>query len=129
PLGPLERGAAVLLGMDGALDPGHRGLLSKRLVELLAEHPLDAGGVSGGNDDLVLEAPGHRGGLLLQDVVAEGATAAELAAAGGLEALGRAAVGLHLGHCVVPSWAPLGSGVWVRRRARRPRWSPRGLRQ
>ena len=68
------------------------------------------------------------GGLLLQDVVLVGLAARDLAGAGGLEALGRAAVGLHLRHsCVLcrgRSDRRRGPGAGSRRRRRRCRERP-----
>src|SRR4051794_15165520 len=62
------------------------------------EQPLHAIAVAAGDLGLVAEVALPLRGLLLEDVVLERLAPHHLAGAGDLEALGRAAVGLHLRH-------------------------------
>src|SRR5690606_23733914 len=77
-----------------------------------AEHALDAIGVGGRDVELPREPALAARRLLLEDVVEVDPPPADLAGAGDLEALLRAAVGLHLGHLdrflVSRSVGPLG---------------------
>src|SRR5579871_102879 len=75
--------------------------LTERLtlaIVLPPQQPLDVLGVAPG--DLCFAAQTARAGrgLVLEQVVSVGVPAHDLAGAGDLEALGRAAVRLHLGH-------------------------------
>src|SRR6476660_236146 len=72
--------------------------ISQRTWNLDAEHLPDDLGVALEDDLVAGEAAGQAAGLVLQVVAAVGLLAAQLAAAGQLEALLSTAVGLHLRH-------------------------------
>src|SRR6185295_9211184 len=89
--------AALLARVNGSLDAGHESVPSSAQAEQALDELLvrvrDGLGLTEG------ALPLRR--LLLQDVRAHGVTARELAAAGPLEALLGAGVGLHLWHQVL----------------------------
>src|SRR3954451_6945876 len=92
------------------------------------EQPLHAIAVAAGDLGLVAEVALPLRGLLLEDVVLERLAPHHLAGAGDLEALGRAAVGLHLRHRGSSFVDRVESVVVLRRRREaaarplRPRW-------
>src|SRR5208282_5602732 len=78
----------------------------------LAQQSLHLLQVSGRNQHLVLEAAGSRARLVLEQVVAVGPAAHDLAGTGQPEALAGTAVRLHLRHVAVVSvsWRVTGPG-------------------
>src|SRR5438105_8039226 len=101
----LEDGPAVLAPVDGALDPCH----------LETEELAGLGAVAAGELGLAPEASRARRRLLLHQVTAVGLATEQSAGAGDLEALGCAAVRLHLRNLRSPARPPL-----------RPSWPPPG---
>src|ERR1700712_1418067 len=100
PLGALEDYPTLLVRIDGALDPGHdcspagvergRGLLAEQLLDVLAVGVRQHG--------LLVEAAGAHARLALEVVAHAGLLLHDLAAAGDLEALLGAGMGLLLRH-------------------------------
>src|SRR4029077_18616561 len=88
--------AALLARVDGSLDSGH-GVPSSAQPEQALDELL----VRGCNGLVATEGALPLRRLLLQDVRAHAVAARQLAAAGQLEALLGAGVGLHLGHQVL----------------------------
>src|SRR5919107_3501433 len=76
----------------------HQVVVSQKTWKLDAEHLPDDLGVALEDDLVAGEATGQPGGLVLEVVAAVGLLAAQLAAAGQLEALLSSTVGLHLRH-------------------------------
>src|SRR5437588_7999057 len=114
----LEHGMAVLLAVDGPLDPGHRTPFACRSVvepALPTEEPLDAGPVAPDDLDLAGEAAGAGARLGFEVVPAERLVAQDLFGARHLEAFLGAGVRLHLRHLSSPVLPVVKSGP-----ARRP---------
>ena len=113
-LRPLEGRAALLAGVDGALDAGH-------LVPAPSSF-LTRGASCRLQDRRVAEVALPLRRLLLEDVAREGVPAADLALGGQLEALLRAGMGLHLRHrgrssigdSFRPGFPGRGGGLWRR---------------
>src|ERR1700761_3637225 len=114
--GPLEDGAALLLGVRRPLDACHFLLLRSLAGGLLTQQLLDLADVVPGDGPFPREPARHAGRLVLEQVVLAGPAAHHLAGTGQLEALRGAAVGLHLRHVAVVSLfsAPEGASPYLR---------------